>query len=48
VAGSRAGGTGRMTADLAGLGLLAAYLCSPGLFARAGLGTQTMSDLEEA
>jgi len=48
VAGTRAGGVVRMTADLVGLGLLATYLCSPGLFARAGLGTATMSDLEEA
>jgi UDP-GlcNAc:undecaprenyl-phosphate GlcNAc-1-phosphate transferase len=38
VAGMRGGAAVRMTADLAGLGVLAAYLGSPGLFARAGLG----------
>jgi UDP-N-acetylmuramyl pentapeptide phosphotransferase/UDP-N-acetylglucosamine-1-phosphate transferase len=48
VAGTRAGIAVRATADLAGLGLLAAYLCSPALFARAGLGTQPIPDLEEA
>ena len=38
VAGMRGGAAVRLTADLAGLGVLAAYLGSPGLFARAGLG----------
>jgi UDP-GlcNAc:undecaprenyl-phosphate/decaprenyl-phosphate GlcNAc-1-phosphate transferase len=38
VGGPVLGGIGaRVTADLAGLGVLAAYLASPGLFARAGL-----------
>ncbi len=38
VGGTVLGGIGaRVTADLAGLGVLAAYLASPGLFARAGL-----------
>jgi UDP-GlcNAc:undecaprenyl-phosphate GlcNAc-1-phosphate transferase len=38
VGGSVLGGMGaRVPADLAGLGVLAAYLASPGLFARAGL-----------
>jgi hypothetical protein len=38
VAGMRGGGAVRVAADLAGLGVLAVYLGSPGLFARAGLG----------
>jgi UDP-GlcNAc:undecaprenyl-phosphate/decaprenyl-phosphate GlcNAc-1-phosphate transferase len=37
VAGMRGGAAVRVTADLAGLAVLAAYLSSPGLFARAGL-----------
>jgi UDP-GlcNAc:undecaprenyl-phosphate/decaprenyl-phosphate GlcNAc-1-phosphate transferase len=36
VAGLRGGGAVRAAADLAGLGVLAVYLGSPGLFARAG------------
>jgi UDP-GlcNAc:undecaprenyl-phosphate GlcNAc-1-phosphate transferase len=38
VAGMRGGAAVRVTADLAGLGMLAVYLGSPRLFARAGLG----------
>ena len=38
VAGMRGGAAVRVAADLAGLGVLAVYLGSPGLFARAGLG----------
>jgi len=38
VAGMLGGAAARVTADLAGLGVLAVYLGSPGLFARAGLG----------
>jgi len=56
VAGMRGGAAVRVTADLAGLGVLAVYLGSPGLFARAGLGgvaglvggVETMSEMEEA
>lgn len=48
VAGTRAGAAVRVTADLTGLGLLAMYLCSPGLFALAGLRAQPIPDLEEA
>jgi hypothetical protein len=38
VAGMLGGVAVRVTADLAGLGVLALYLGSPGLLARAGLG----------
>jgi UDP-N-acetylmuramyl pentapeptide phosphotransferase/UDP-N-acetylglucosamine-1-phosphate transferase len=38
VAGVLGGTAARVTADLAGLGVLAVYLGSPGLFAHAGLG----------
>ncbi len=56
VAGLLGGTVVRMTADLAGLGVLAVYLGSPGLFARAGLGgvgglvgrTEAISEMEEA
>jgi hypothetical protein len=39
-----------VTADLAGLAVLAAYLSSPGLFARAGLGggPETITEMEKA
>jgi UDP-GlcNAc:undecaprenyl-phosphate GlcNAc-1-phosphate transferase len=47
VAGARGGAAVRVTADLAGLGVLAVYLGSPGLFARAGLGAVN-SEMEEA
>ena len=55
-AGTRGGAAVRVTADLAGLGVLAVYLGSPGLFARVGLGgvgglvgrTEAMSEMEEA
>jgi UDP-GlcNAc:undecaprenyl-phosphate/decaprenyl-phosphate GlcNAc-1-phosphate transferase len=49
LAGLRGGADARAAADLAGLGVLAAYLGSPGLFARAGLdgapGTGGVADL---
>ncbi len=56
VAGMRGGAAVRVTADLAGLGLLAVYLGSPGLFARAGLGgadgllgrAEAIAEMEEA
>jgi UDP-GlcNAc:undecaprenyl-phosphate/decaprenyl-phosphate GlcNAc-1-phosphate transferase len=48
VAGMRGGAAVRMAADLAGLGVLAVYLGSPGLFARAGRGALSMSEMEEA
>jgi hypothetical protein len=56
VSGMRAGAAVRVTADLAGLGVLAVYLSSPGLFAQAGLGgvgglagrAEAMIEMEEA
>jgi UDP-GlcNAc:undecaprenyl-phosphate GlcNAc-1-phosphate transferase len=55
VAGMRGGTAVRVAADLAGLCVLAVYLGSPGLFARAGLrgvagligGTVAMTEMEE-
>lgn len=56
VSGMRGGAAVRVTADLAGLGVLAVYLSSPGLFAQAGLGgvgglagrAEAMIEMEEA
>ena len=59
VAGLLGGTVVRMTAGLAGLGVLAVYLGSPGLFARAGLDgfdgvsgllgrAEAISEMEEA
>ena len=48
VVGMLGGSAVRVTADLAGLAVLAAYLSSPGLFARAGLGPETITEMEKA
>jgi len=50
VAGTLGGAAVRVTADLAGLAVLAAYLGSPGLFARAGVGggPETITEMEKA
>ena len=56
VSGMRGGAAVRVAADLGGLGVLAVYLSSPGLFAQAGLagdgglagGVEAMIEMEEA